>query len=233
MKNYLAFGCGVNSVALYLLLRHLGRNFEAVFVDHGTDWPETYTYFKKFSAKFPVTRIRPHVSVARTGKTYNNLYDYCWDKHVVPYAARRWCTKKFKADPLQEYMLKDDEPCREYIGLDASEERRKADPIDPRIHHAYPLIAHRIDRERCRQMILKAGLPVPPNSKCFICPFQTLAEWKQMYVRYPVLFARARMLEQRNRDYARRQGKKAWAMRMDGNTLWDLEKRFRKELREM
>ena len=39
MMNYLSMGFGVNSVALYLLMQDLGMEFEAVFVNHGGDWP--------------------------------------------------------------------------------------------------------------------------------------------------------------------------------------------------
>jgi 3'-phosphoadenosine 5'-phosphosulfate sulfotransferase (PAPS reductase)/FAD synthetase len=32
-----------------------GIDFEAVFVDHGGDWPETYEYVEMFSKKYPLT----------------------------------------------------------------------------------------------------------------------------------------------------------------------------------
>ncbi|RLC23031.1 MAG: hypothetical protein DRH93_08360 [Deltaproteobacteria bacterium] len=48
MKNYLSFGGGVNSVAMMLLLLDQKAEFEAIFVDHETDWPETYEYFDMF-----------------------------------------------------------------------------------------------------------------------------------------------------------------------------------------
>jgi len=54
MKNYLSFGGGVNSVALYLYLLDQKVEFEAVFVDHGTDWPETYDYVEMFKKKYPL-----------------------------------------------------------------------------------------------------------------------------------------------------------------------------------
>lgn len=51
MKNYLSFGGGVNSVAMYLIMLDDGmipgdstNGFEAVYVDHGGDWPETLEY---------------------------------------------------------------------------------------------------------------------------------------------------------------------------------------------
>ena len=43
-KNYLSFGGGVNSVALMLWLIDHGIEFEAVFSNHGGDYPETYDY---------------------------------------------------------------------------------------------------------------------------------------------------------------------------------------------
>ena len=42
MRSYLSYGGGVNSVALYIDLTLRGYDFEATFVDHGCDWPETY-----------------------------------------------------------------------------------------------------------------------------------------------------------------------------------------------
>lgn len=50
MKKYLSFGGGVNSVAMMLMLLDQKDDFEAIFVDHGTDWPETYEYFEMFQA---------------------------------------------------------------------------------------------------------------------------------------------------------------------------------------
>lgn len=37
MKNYLSFGGGVNSTALYLLMQEMEIDFEAVYIDHGAD----------------------------------------------------------------------------------------------------------------------------------------------------------------------------------------------------
>lgn len=51
---YLSFGGGVNSTALYLHLLELGQEFEAVYVDHGTDYPETAEYVAYFAARYPV-----------------------------------------------------------------------------------------------------------------------------------------------------------------------------------
>ena len=57
MKNYLSFGGGVNSVAMMLLLLDQKQEFESIFVDHGTDWPETYEYFDMFQEWLKKTAI--------------------------------------------------------------------------------------------------------------------------------------------------------------------------------
>ncbi len=43
-KKYLSFGGGVNSTALMLYLLDRGEEFEAVYSDHQTDYPDTINY---------------------------------------------------------------------------------------------------------------------------------------------------------------------------------------------
>ncbi|MCK4793774.1 MAG: hypothetical protein KAV87_59145, partial [Desulfobacteraceae bacterium] len=72
MKNYLSMGFGWNSVAYYIMLQNMGwtagkpdgdKCFEAVFVNHGSDWPETYEYADYFIATGrPVTILTPQVN---------------------------------------------------------------------------------------------------------------------------------------------------------------------------
>ena len=95
MKVYLSHGGGVNSWALYLYLMEQGDkpgvDFEAVFVDHGTDWPETYEYMQMMIGRgYPVTVIKPNVG------GFSNLYDYCLKYAMIPRRNLRWCTEKFK-----------------------------------------------------------------------------------------------------------------------------------------
>jgi len=76
MKNYLSMGFGVNSVALYLLMQDLGMEFEAVFVNHGGDWPETYEYADYFiGTGRPVTVLKPKVR-AKSGREFEDLVEY-------------------------------------------------------------------------------------------------------------------------------------------------------------
>ena len=65
---YLSYGAGVVSEALRLWLLENEYDFEAVWVDHGCDWPETI----EFAYKIPnLTILKPDV------EGFDNLYNYC------------------------------------------------------------------------------------------------------------------------------------------------------------
>lgn len=60
----------------------------------------------------------------------------------------------------------------------------------------YPLIDLRVNRQGCKNVIAEVGLPEPPKSSCFFCPFRKRAEWIQMRREQPELFAKAVAIEQ-------------------------------------
>lgn len=200
MKNYLSFGGGVNSVALYLYLTDHKIDFEAVFVDHGTDWPETYEYFELFQ-KWIEEKGYPKITVVESG----NLYDYCWNHKMVPNFMRRWCTRIFKVEKLLEYYQGSG---FEFIGIDANEIRRAKMQTRKGFEARYPLIEANMGRRECKEIIKKHGLPIPMKSGCYICPFQRVSQWKELRRKHPELFCKATELEQRNIEYRIEQGKK-------------------------
>ena len=199
MKKYLSYGGGINSTAC-LVLKEQGKldYDEAVFVDHGTDWPETYEYVEMIKNKFPLTVLKPIY------EGYSNLYEYCWFRKMLPARWPRWCTARFKVGPLTEYHEK---PCFVMIGIDYGESHRAKISSNNREESRYPLIEAEIDREGCKQIIKDHGLPVPQKSGCYICPFQRVADWKQLRRRHPDLFCKTEQLEKRNDTYRKSKGK--------------------------
>ena len=186
-RRYLSFGGGVNSTALLLLLTDEGVDFEAVFVDHGTDYPETYKYVAMLQERgYPITVIKPDF------RGFDNLYDYSLHANMVPTQFMRWCTANFKIGPLYAYF---EHPCEVYIGIDAGEERRAKDSRDPGITNLFPLVERGIDRAGCVAIIASHGLPPAPRSSCFICPFQSRAQWIALNRERPDLWCKAVTLE--------------------------------------
>ena len=59
----------------------------------------------------------------------------------------------------------------------------------------YPLIDLTLSRDACIKLIVAAGLPIPPKSSCFFCPFKRKNEWIRLRAEQPELFRRAVALE--------------------------------------
>lgn len=217
MKDYLSFGGGVNSVALYLLMEQLDVEFEAVFVDHGGDLPETYAYVDYFIATGrPITVLRPNCYRKNQNRTYNDLYEYCWAMEMVPSMMARWCTKDFKVVPVNKYIEK---PCWMHLGIDAGEAKRARMNTEKGVESRWLLIEHDIDRDGCKKLITDAGLTVPLKSGCWFCPYQRKAQWKLLRRTHPKLFCKAQKLETRNMVARMRKGKAPFSLRNNGQTL--------------
>jgi 3'-phosphoadenosine 5'-phosphosulfate sulfotransferase (PAPS reductase)/FAD synthetase len=192
MRNYLSFGGGVNSVALYLYLIEQGINFEAIFVDHSTDWPENYQFVYNFAEKYPLTILYPDVEATEKIEGFHSLYEYCYYKKIIPSMMLRWCTDKFKVQIVNRYIEK---PCFMNIGFDAGETRRAKINYNNGIENRFPLIEANINRDGCKKIIRSHGLAVPQKSGCYICPFQKRTQWIELRKRHPDLFCAAEQLE--------------------------------------
>ena len=210
MKKYFSFGGGVNSVAMMLMLLDQGDEFEAIFVDHETDWPETYEYFNMFQKWLvdhgheKITVLKPEVTIKKTGKTFHNLYDYLWHYQMIPSFRLRFCTDKFKVRVIQKYV---ETPCFMMLGIDAGESKRAKISSKKGIENRFPLIEYEIDREGCKGIITAHNLPIPIKSGCYICPFQRKAQWKELRLLKPELFCKAVKLEDRASLYRIKNGK--------------------------
>jgi len=219
LKNYLSFGGGVNSVAMMLNLLDEGWDFEAVFVDHGTDWPETYEYLDMFQEWLqknkhePITILKPNV------QGFNNLYDYFYHYEMVPLFQYRICSDKFKVRVLYKYF---ERPCFSLIGFDIGETKRAKVTHIKQIENRFPLIEAKIDRWGCKEIIKKHDLPVPMKSGCYICPFQKRGQWIELRYKHPRLFQKAVDLEQRKYNYSKRNNKPLHGISPTGARLQSL-----------
>jgi 3'-phosphoadenosine 5'-phosphosulfate sulfotransferase (PAPS reductase)/FAD synthetase len=208
MKKYLSFGGGVNSVAMMLMLLDQKDDFEAIFVNHGTDWPETYEYFEMFQGWLvehghrPITVLKPNQTAY--DDEYTNLYEYSMAFKMVPSGFMRWCTARFKMQPIKSYI---ETPCFMLIGIDVGESKRAKISSIGGVENRWPLIENDIDREGCKQIITDHGLPVPMRSGCFICPFQRNSQWIELRNLHPELFCKAVALEDANAEYRAEKGK--------------------------
>ena len=210
-NKYLSYGGGINSTAMMILLRQQNINFEAVFVDHGGDYPETYEYVKMLQDKdYPITIIKAMDWNKRAkGLT---LTDYCAKYRIMPSRQQRWCTAEFKIIPLYNYFKR---PCVVYIGFDYGEKNRAKMSYEDNIENIFPLIDAKIDREKCKEIILNQGLSLPRKSGCFYCPFQRINQFIRLRDDHPDLWCITKKIE--NDFLARRaeKGKSPYYLKSD------------------
>lgn len=112
----------------------------------------------------------------------------------------RSCTADFKIRLLakwqREHGATADHPAVAGLGisLDEFQRARSASGFAYQTLE-YPLIALRLTRQDCQNIIRDAGLPMPPKSACYFCPFHTLAAWQRQREDEPDLFAKSVALE--------------------------------------
>lgn len=112
----------------------------------------------------------------------------------------RACTKDFKikvsAKWLREHGATPEQPATVGLGISLDEwQRVRTDSGIAYERLEYPLVDLRIDRQQCRNIISGAGLPIPPKSSCWFCPFHSLRVWQEMRQEQPELFQKACELE--------------------------------------
>jgi hypothetical protein len=190
----LALGCGVNSVAI-LALKKLhklpeGIDFKVAIVAlTGTEKPTTDEYLKEVIT--PLCREIGVDLVLVKSPIAPSLYDYYFNKKCIPTRIHRDCTDKFKLIPMRKYCKQrfGKEGFIFILGIDAGEAHRA------KTGDYYPLIDMGLNREDCKKVIRKAGLPVPDKSGCIVCPFTPPKEFKKMSNDDPESFKKAVKLE--------------------------------------
>lgn len=113
---------------------------------------------------------------------------------------RRSCTADFKIDVVAKWQKQHGatraNPAVAGLGISTDEiHRARTDSGIPHQVLEYPLIDLELDRDACIALIADAGLPVPPKSACWFCPFHRHAEWLRMQEEEPELITRAIWLE--------------------------------------
>jgi 3'-phosphoadenosine 5'-phosphosulfate sulfotransferase (PAPS reductase)/FAD synthetase len=197
MTEMISFGCGVNSVAMAIMLIDKGWKGPIVFADTGGEHPETYCYLRYFEREYLIPRglSVTQISPKTNPELYNDkkvklgltLEEYCRSYQMIPLMRVRWCSVMYKKDPLQCWG-KQNNIETQLIGIAYDEPKRIRDGN-------YPLVEAGIDRKDCIGIITKAGLEVPRKSGCFFCPSQPVRGWRELYFNDPGLYERAAMLE--------------------------------------
>lgn len=108
----------------------------------------------------------------------------------------RNCTVEFKIKPIAKWIKRNAPGCTLGKGISTDEPHRATPSRESDGYtSAYPLIELGINRNDCLRIVRNAGLPQPPKSSCWFCPYKTTDQWVIMRQERPELFTATAELE--------------------------------------
>lgn len=251
-----SFGAGVQSVAIAALhvMRDI-RPYDAfVWANVGDDSenPETLEYMQNIFLPWAHTHNLNFVEVSSKETLYQNLIGDnrsvgipVWMKSGAP--GRRACTMRWKIQQVNRW-IKSQSVTHAIVGIGFStDEAERARPVEwsnvdftrgdnRRLgfwhKYEYPLLDSLIARHECESIINRAGLPLPPKSACWFCPYKSKSRWVEDKMKRPALFAQAQALEARINEKRAAVGFSAVSLHPGGELgrvipsqlpLWDFE----------
>lgn len=210
----MSFGAGVQSTAVLVLSaqRKLPyRWFLFANVGEDSENPRTLAYLRRHAMPFAEAfglrlrevhrRLRDgtvETLVSRLQKTESSISIPVRMQNGAP--GNRTCTADFKikviAKELKLAGATVGRPGIVGIGISTDEAHRANNRSTvPWEVTEYPLLDLRLSRRDCVRIILEAGLPEPPKSACWFCPFHRNSEWLRLKAEEPILFNEAVRLE--------------------------------------
>ncbi len=212
-----SYGGGVQSTAV-LVLASQGKvqydHFLFANVGEDSEHPDTLVYFKDVALPFAKEQSLDLIEVRklmyRTGEIETVYGRAMGNNRSIPIPirmsngapGRRSCTSDFKIRVIARWLKKNgatkEDPAVTGLGISIDEfHRARSDSGIPHQVLEYPLIDLRLSRQDCINIIARAGLPVPPRSACYFCPFHSRSDWIRLKNQRPDLFDKAVGLEKR------------------------------------
>lgn len=210
-----SYGGGVQSTAALVLAAQGRIDFKRFWfsnVGDDSEHPATLRYVTECAQPFAAAHSLELRELRRTPKGQERtLYDVLMREgsRTINIPVRmndtgapgtRSCTADFKIRRIAAWQKVEgatpENPAVTGLGISMDEfQRMRTDSGVPHQVLEYPLIDMRLSRQDCINIIAGAGLPVPPKSSCYFCPFHSLTEWRRLKEHEPDLFEKSAELE--------------------------------------
>lgn len=228
----LNYGGGVQSTALLVLAAQGAIDVDlAIFANTGDDSedPGTIEYMaqvaRPFAAQHGIDLVEVTATIGGEPDTILGKINRTKRSEVIPVRSReqgvplsRSCTVSFKLEVIGKELRRrgagPDNPATVMLGISADESSRSGRAAKEWERLAYPLLGLGCDlprgwdrpimRSDCEVIVRDAGLPVPPKSSCWFCPFTSVERWRERKRTRPDLFERACQLEAQISEKARK-----------------------------
>jgi hypothetical protein len=210
MRHIFSCGGGVQSTACLVLAAQGAipyRTFVFANVGNHAESPDTIRYIEQVLKPYAAQHGIEWIDVQRSRRdgTPVDLYQ---DLHRpirsidIPMRmsngapGNRNCTVEFKIKPIAKWIKRNSPGCTLGKGISTDEPHRATPSRESDGYiSAYPLIEMGVSRSDCLRIVREAGLPQPPKSSCWFCPYKTTDQWITMRREKPELFAATAELE--------------------------------------
>jgi len=203
--EYISYGGGVQSTAMVLMAidGKIKKPDLVVFADTGSEMPLTYETVERIAVICEENNLPFFITAASSGSTQGyKLHEWYMNRGTLPMVGVRFCTSKFKIDPVRAFVkTKVDQTkpkpwMNAWLGI-TSDEKRRATGIS---HVKYQIISYpllEISRTECKQYIKKnyPQLNVA-KSGCFCCPYARKSHWINLKKNHQNLFDTALEMEE-------------------------------------
>jgi len=224
--NVLSLGAGVQSSALLLAYAN-GKLFPkpdfAVFADTQAEPPEVYRWLatleKEVKGAIKILRVSKGDLVTdflNASKRAASIPLFLKNADGSQGLAWRQCTQDYKIGVVHKAVRTElgykprqhmKHNANMLIGISTDEALRVKDSRVKWIKNCYPLIDElKWTRGQCRAYVQSLGLPSPPRSACFMCPYRSNSEWLTMKTQQPETFAQAVRFDKATRENNRFRG---------------------------
>lgn len=223
-RRIYSFGAGTQSIAVMVaqaqgLLKLDYDYFVWADVGHDSEDPEVHEYMRDYVVPY----CHEHdISLVRVAKTRYGVEDTVLQSAIrnnrsIPIPVRmsngapsnRSCTYDFKIKQVDDW-------CKRLnlthvtvgLGFSIDESRRTAgksrhfEPHNKRTknnvlfkRYEFPLLELGYTRNQSIRLVERAGLPTPPRSACWFCPFKSRSEWIEDKKYRPQIVQRAAIVE--------------------------------------
>lgn len=201
-RHVLSLSGGKDSTALAIYMRDRVPEMEYVFCDTQKELVETYEYLSRIEAYLgkPVVRLSSAEDGGRGFDHHLEMY-----RGYLPSPRMRWCTRKLKIEPFEQYI--GDASVLLYIGIRGDENRDGYISTKPNITPVYPFKTDGIVKADIFRILQDSGLGLPEyyewrtRSGCYFCFYQRKIEWVGLLEKHPDLFKKAMEYERPEEGY--------------------------------
>jgi hypothetical protein len=213
------YGGGTQSVAIAVLVAQgrLPKPEVVAIADTSREATETWEYTDRWVRPM-LGSVGVEIAVVPHSLALEDLYGGDGDDTLLipAYASdggalSNYCSGKWKAKVMARYYRSlgygPKHPIRTWIGISLDEigRMKPSGSIWQELYH--PLVWDTpMRRDHCRELVEQAGLPTPPKSSCWMCPYRRNAQWRRLRDNYPEDFEQACQLDEQIRANDKRGG---------------------------